>query len=638
MQRIVLIPHFKETLMGMFDYKNYTSVQSAELVSVSQKLALYSGTERYFGLPGTFLLNTLGTLTDSWLLPNKVNLGIPDGWREVSANELGLPASSVDHSGYFTIPSPLLGDRFMNGSGPQARILVQENDGVITKIALSWAGTNDLLDAVDYLYLNNDAFVPAMNPLLVAIKDFALEQGLSSEDVLITGYSLGGGMTNVMAKYRETLADGFFVDSDYIAHASPFIYDNAQVIFNFGFKNDAVFRILGDATSFEDAIAQMNPFFINPNTSFESTTNNLILFTGAYGSPLWKQNGISMSIANLVQGWSAHIGGNLTDAVDRITASEYYALTNQNSRVIVDHLDGLRRLYTWVKDKTGDGKAAFILGNEHNNLLKSGKTGDYIDAGSGNDHIKAGEGADRINGGDGIDKVTLQGKISDYDSYRLSDGTLFMQSKDNHGIKQLESVEKLSFDNEIFTGLRPYDVTEEGLVSNRYLLKWRNQTYQYKSHTEGTDGNDELEGTAVFGRGGDDILIAHSRIGSLLHGGEGNDTLIGGKGSDKLYGAEGNDLLYGGGGYDQMFGGVGDDIFFFDANSGRATIKDFNQFIGDNDLLFFTSDLFANKSEVLQSTREYSDSVVIYKENFAVYIENTALQDIENSINIVLLG
>lgn len=625
--------------MGMFDYKKYSSQASAQLISTSQKLAIYSNAAAFFGLPGDKLLNGMGKLFSNWY-PNKVDISIPKGWREINPSELKLSNSSLDKYGYYTISSPATGDRPINGAGPQAKILGEFKNGKLVKLAVSWAGTNDLLDFADYFKLNNGSIAPHMEPLLNKVKEFAIEQGLKSEDILITGYSLGGGMTNVMAKYREVLSDGFFKDSDYVAHASPLIYDNADVIFNFGFKNDAVFRILGDASSFKDAVEQMNPGLVNPDISYSSATNNLILFTGAYSSPLWKQNGISMSILNTLQGWSAHRGGAVTDAVDRIIKSPFYDLTNKDSRVIVDHLNGLKRLYTWVEDKSGDKKAVFIIGNDRNNLLKSGKTGDYIDAGGGKDKIKPGEGADVIHGGSGVDKVILQGKSTEYDVYRMKDGTLFMQATYNNGLKQLHSIEKITFDGESFTGIRPYDVTSSGLKSNRYLIKSRNVDVKYKSHTEGTEGEDQLSGKVVFGLDGDDTLTAHETMNSLLHGGKGDDVLVGGRAADKLYGAEGNDLLYAGAGSDLLYGGVGHDIFYFDkTTTGTKHIKDFNQFIGDKDTLLFSEELFATKEEVLKAAKEFAGSVTIakYKE-MSVIIDNASLKDIENSIQIGFLG
>lgn len=625
--------------MGMFDYKKYDSQTSAQLVSVSQKLAVYTNAATYKGLPGDKLLNAIGNAFSNWY-PNKVDISVPKGWKEFSAKDLNMPASSQDKYGYFTIESPVSGNRPVDGSGPQAKVFGEYKNGKLVKISLSWAGTNDNLDMQDYFKLNEGAIAKHMTPLLDKIKEFALSQGLKGEDVLVTGYSLGGGMTNVMAKYREELSDGFFKNSDYIGHASPLIYDNPEVVYNFGFQNDSVFRILGDSATFEQASALWKPGNVNPNLSFDSATNNLILFTNAYAGPLWNSEGSSMSIFNKQKGWAAHRGGVVTDTVDRITASPYYDLTQKNSRVIVDHLNGFRRLFTWVEDKTGEKKAVFIIGSERNNLLKSGKTGDYIDAGGGKDKIKPGEGSDIIYGGSGVDKVILEGQSSDYDAYRLKNGTVFMQPKMNNGLKQLDSIEKITFDGESFTGIRPYDVTESGLKSNRYLIKSRNVDLKYKAHTEGTEGEDQLEGRVVFGLGGDDVLIANATQNSLLHGGYGDDILIGGRASDKLYGAEGNDLLYGGAGNDQLYGGIGNDIFYFDKDStGVKHVKDFNQFIGDNDTLLFNKDLFASKADVLKSAREYSGNVTISKyKGPTIIIEDASLKDIENSIQIGFLA
>lgn len=625
--------------MGMFDYKKYDSQTSAQLVSVSQKLAVYTNAATYKGLPGDKLLNAIGNAFSNWY-PNKVDISVPKGWKEFSAKDLNMPASSQDKYGYFTIESPVSGNRPVNGSGPQAKVFGEYKNGKLVKISLSWAGTNDKLDMQDYFKLNEGTIAKHMTPLLDKIKEFAVAQGLKGEDVLVTGYSLGGGMTNVMAKYREELSGGFFKNSDYIGHASPLIYDNPEVVYNFGFQNDSVFRILGDSATFEQASALWKPGNVNPNLSFASATNNLILFTGAYAGPLWNQEGSSMSIFNKQKGWAAHRGGVVSDAVDRITASPYYDLTQKNSRVIVDHLNGFRRLFTWVEDKTGEKKAVFIIGSERNNLLKSGNTGDYIDAGGGKDKIKPGEGSDIIYGGSGVDKVILEGQSSDYDAYRLKNGTVFMQPKMNNGLKQLDSIEKITFDGESFTGIRPYDVTESGLKSNRYLIKSRNVDLKYKTHTEGTEGEDQLEGRVVFGLGGDDVLIANATQNSLLHGGRGDDILVGGRANDKLYGAEGNDLLYGGAGNDQLYGGIGSDIFYFDKDStGVKHVKDFNQFIGDNDTLLFNKDLFASKADVLKSAREYSGNVTISKyKGMTIIIEDASLKDIENSIQIGFLA
>ncbi|QGQ71536.1 hypothetical protein [Halomonas sp. PA16-9] len=61
------------------------------------------------------------------------------------------------------------------------------------------------MDIVDYLQLNAGTIAPNLEPLLVALKNYSQANGLEAEDTLITGYSLGGGMVNIMARFREEL-------------------------------------------------------------------------------------------------------------------------------------------------------------------------------------------------------------------------------------------------------------------------------------------------------------------------------------------------------------------------------------------------------------------------------------------------
>ncbi len=80
----------------------------------------------------------------------------------------------------------------------------------------------------------------------------------------------------------------------------------------------------------------------------------------------------------------------------------------------------------------------------------------------------------------------------------------------------------------------------------------------------GTSGADRLTGTnlddLLEGLGGNDVLRGLRGDDKLLGGG-GNDTLSGGDGDDKLVGSSGNDKLDGGKGFDILLGGTGDDIF-----------------------------------------------------------------------------
>ena len=230
----------------------------------------------------------------------------------------------------------------------------------------------------------------------------------------------------------------------------------------------------------------------------------------------------------------------------------------------------------------------------------------------------------------------MDGSQSDWDVYRLSDGTLFFNAHDGSGLKQVENVEQIAFANEWLSWTRPYAVTASGLDDNRFLIPWWNHDVAYKAATEGSNAADTLSGKVLFGKDGNDVLTAASSA-SLLHGGEGNDILKGNNGSDALYGAEGRDVLYASAGYDKLYGGVGDDLFVFNSASANNThIMDFNCAGGDADALGFAQSLFANSSALVAACHQSGANVVIQNGAFMATIHDALLQDVLSSSTILL--
>ncbi|MDO5687189.1 MAG: calcium-binding protein [Neisseria sp.] len=615
--------------MGMFDYKEYSGTQAADLLSLSKQLAVHGTISGVMGLPMETLVQSFADAALSGgFYPNPVDVRLPESWREITPTQLNLPADTLDSYGYYPIASPITG---MMDAGPQAKILGNYDEGgKLTQISVVFAGTNSLIDVLDYLQMNENTIAPNMDPLLTVVKDFALANGLSGQDVLVTGYSLGGGMTNIMAKNRESLADGFFNDALYIGHAAPYIYENGEVILNMGYENDAVYRIVGNESNLWDALKAAKPGLVNPDANFDSSIDNIVLFNDIYASPIW--NISPFSIANFPVSWQGHVGGILTDAIDRIADSAFYEYTARDSTVIVSNLSALSRNITWVEDKQAQtsnhfGTPAFMIGTQYNDLIKGGSNGDYIDGGAGDDTIKTGSGADRIEGGTGTDTLILDGNRHDWDVYRSADGTLFFNPHDGSGLKQASGIEQVAFTHDLLSLTRQYTVGENGLGDERHtLFTWLNQDIAYRPATFGSAGDDNLSGAVVFADDGNDVLHALSS-GSLLHGGEGHDILRGGTGNDSLYGAEGNDLLIAGGGHDTLYGGVGHDRFLFDGTAGQAVIKDFNAYAGDKDLLMFT-DVFADADALAAATHQNGKNVVIDYGQTSIVVENTAMDDL----------
>ena len=280
------------------------------------------------------------------------------------------------------------------------------------------------------------------------------------------------------------------------------------------------------------------------------------------------------------------------------------------------------------------GSAAFIIGSQYDDLLQGGLSGDYLYGGAGNDMIKTGAGADRIDGGAGTDELRLDGSQSDWDVYRLSDGTLFFNAHDGSGLKHVENVEHISFSSELLSWTRPYDVTANGLEDNRFLISWWNHDVAYQSATEGTNAADTLSGKVVFGKDGNDVLTAVS-AGSLLHGGEGNDILKGSSGCDTLYGAEGRDALYASAGYDQLYGGLGNDIFVLNKAANNTHVMDFNHAGGEQDTLAFTKDLFTSTNALSAATCQRGSDVVIAQGTCNITIHDAIMQEVLSSAIIL---
>lgn len=611
----------------LFNYRNYSKKESISLVITAKRIAMYDNLYMMFGVipAAKIITDVLQPLSSSlrWM-PGKMNVSIPPGWRELKPTELNLPDSAVDSLGYYKVTSPVTG-KIISSMGLQSRILGKfDNQNKIQNIALSWTGTNDLLDIPDYTQLNNGNITPHLEPLLNAVKSLAAKNNLSAEDIIITGNSLGGGLVNINAKARDTLAGGFFKNSNYIAFASPYIHDDGSVL-NIGFENDAVFRIAGDADSFLAAIAGTKPFVVNPDRHYKSTLNNIISFDDPHSLNLiGGGNYLAKSLLNIPVGWTPHVINMITDSWERIAASEFYPLMNKDSVIIVDNLSRLMRNIKWVGDIYPDtghyGKPAFILGNQYSNMLKGNNAGDYISAGPGNDKIKPGYGADVINGGTGTDTLLLHGYAKDWDCYKSGE-FVFFRPKDGSGMKKVKDVEKAEFSSE---DNKTYFINNT--PGNKPALSVKPQGHiRYKKSVTGTDDADDLTGSAVFSPGGNNTLHA-LKIGSLLVSGQGNDVLIGNDGNDELYSGGENDFLYGGKGNDILFGGTGDDIFHFDKNSsGKTDIMDLNKYARDHDIILFTSDIFKDVNDVLSHGRNSGGNVVITHSDNVITIHDYTL-------------
>ncbi len=574
--------------MGLYDYKDYSDSEAVERLALAKGLAISAS------VPSTAEGST------------EPGSALPAGWRNVSATELGLDPAMVDSQGFIKFMSPLTG---WAETGPQLKVLAQTDEsGQITGLAVCFAGTNSMLDVLDYLQMNADALVPSMVPVLEAVRALALANGLDGQDVTITGYSLGGGMTNILSRHADTVVDGFFADSDYYGFASPVIHESDRIL-NVGFENDVVHRATGDSHSFWQAVAQADPSLSNPDRDFSTSTDNFVLFDDTYAAAE-----ITLGVDSLLNplAWLAHIEGASGDAIERAGASRFYHLMDQDSTVVVSGLGGDLREHVWVRDEaapTSDhfGAAAFVIGSEAGDRLADGSANDWLEGLGGDDTIRVSSGLNVVDGGAGQDMLRLTGAPTDYTVYKLSDGSLAFASAS--GLTLASNIEDVEFAEGLpgLEAIRDYAIGSSGLEDSFWLL-WGRKDLAFQSAVQGTDGADTLTGRAIFGHGGTDNITGTSNA-DLLHGGAGADRMRGGAGADRLYGGDDADRLVADSNGDRMNGGHGDDVFVFDTGI-RATVhvEDFNAAAGDADLLYF---LNGAAEAALASAYQRGDDTVI---------------------------
>ncbi|MEH7829793.1 calcium-binding protein [Gemmobacter denitrificans] len=617
----------------MFEYQDYSAAESAALTLLSHDLATYSQLGPFVGVPIRDLINTVGSVLPPGTLPSTLTSSLPSGWREVAPVELGLTNAALDRDGFYTIPSPLTGTTW---TGPQLKILAETDaNGAVTRLSLAFTGTNSPVDVLDYLQLNDGTISAEMEPLLSAVAALAASYGLTGEDVIVTGYSLGGAMTNVMARFADSLAGGFFADSVYIGHDGPLMYEDNDRVLNVGYENDVVHRAAGDWASFLEAALPTLPFLTGQDYNLVSSTDNIILFDDIYASSLFPFG--PFSILNVIGGWGAHVGGVFTDALDRIAGSEFYDLTDRDSVVVVSNLSALSRGTTWVEDKATlasnhVGAPAFVIGSDFDDLLSGNRGNDYLEGRTGNDTFRTGQGFDVIAGGTGQDMLHLSGSNNDWRVMKLNDGNLAFWSA-AHGLKIASGIEKVQFQNTGLLGAftRDYSVQGDRLEDETpSLFQWFDQDLGFSAATQGGAGNDVISGAFAFGQAGND-MVSGGAGADLLHGGRGIDTLSGGGGNDTLYGAEHADVLKGGGGNDRLNGGHGNDTFVFAAGqTGLAVIEDFNHAANERDLLRLEG-LFSSAAQVLAAAVQIGADVRIDAGPLDILLRDTRLSSIDAS-------
>ncbi|TPG76220.1 polyurethane esterase [Pseudomonas arsenicoxydans] len=543
--------------MGVYDYKNFSTADSKVLFTDAMAITLYAyhNLDNGFatgyqhngfglGLPATLVTALLGGTDSQGVIP-----GIPwnpdsekaaldavhkAGWTPITASQLGYDGKVDVHgtffgekAGYTTAQVEILGKydaqghlteigiAFRGTSGPRETLIGDSIGDVI----------NDLLAALGPKDYAKNYVGEAFGNLLGNVVAFAQANGLSGQNVLVSGHSLGGLAVNSLADLSTDKWGGFFKDSNYIAYASP-TQSATDKVLNVGYENDPVFRAL-DGSSFNLSSVGVH------DAPKESATDNIVSFNDHFASTAW--NVLPYSILNIPT-WISHLPTAYGDGMNRVIDSKFYDLTSKDSTIIVANLSDPARTNTWVQDlnryaETHKG-STFIIGSDANDLIQGGKGNDYLEGRDGNDTFRDGGGYNILLGGTGNNVLELQQSVKAVEFANDSAGTLYLRDA-NGGISITRDIGSIvSKEPGFLWGLFRDDVTHS--VTANGLAVGSNLT-AYASSVKGGGGADTLKAQAT---------------GDWLFGLDGNDHLIGGKGNDVFVGGAGNDVMESGGGVD----------------------------------------------------------------------------------------
>lgn len=557
--------------MAIFDIKGYSSKESAELVNQSLAIINYSFRGLSEGLAEGYYkygMTTTGIVPMVWtgLFGSKTAQGVmswsglkgaeersyqnvvDSGWQRISTSEL-------NYQGKEDKWNAIVGEHPLFRSAQADVLGFRDEQGQLSKITIAFRGitgerenlvTDTLMDVVN-LYNSivkpqPDYLPKAFGDLLQTVAEFAQANGLSGEDIIFTGHSLGGSLVSNMAMLSEAEWDGFYKDSVYISSASSRIDGNAMNVLHYGLENEPVYRVTDSGK-----IMFFDSLFVH-DQEYPNSTDNIVGFNDLYAGKAGLLNWLPYSIANPVS-WVTHMPFTYSDVVKSITRSQFYDLTEQDSVIVVSSLSDVTRGNTWVEDiqsatSSHYGKSAFILGSDHDDLLRGGSGNDRLEGFAGDDRFQLGQGHNIVAGGDGNDVLELTHPLSEYSISRDSEGTLYLYHAQQGTLNTLYDVEYLTDNTDNGT---TYQINESGLqrVDDPSIV------YDYATTATGSADNDQLQLTEngwIFGGDGNDTLTG-SDEGLLFFAGKGDDTLV----------------------------SLADDLFVFNDGDGADVIHGFDQ-------------------------------------------------------------
>ncbi|MCX4029731.1 hypothetical protein H0A36_18770 [Endozoicomonas sp. SM1973] len=393
---------------------------------------------------------------------------------------------------------------------------------------------------------------------------------------------------------------------------------------------------------FGELILEYNPFKVIPNIDLGAGNNTLDL----------SQLAASHIDAQLIYGSSIYVYDDSQDQPQEIRINNIANIIGTAGNDKLTGYNGGNKLLGGAGDDIIDGK-------EGANTLVGGKGNDQIYSGSDQDKIiyRKGDGRDTINGNT-VNDVLLLKDISLYDlHFSLTDKNTLLISFKGQPNDQIEIVRwQASYHFNL--------VAQDGIIDKRSIDQlipalasinpndWANGSASLNHSQQTQLANSwtvtaaELKGddnqlSVLIGRQGDDQLTA-GLAGSIVRGGDGNDTLIDNMGNDLLNGEKGNDIIkFIAAGEDIASGGEGSDTYQVSTSSRGLKIIDNQANSGDDILVLDQVDSFEN----LQLARQGQDLHLLVKSKEGqleltntteVVVKNFYLSDAYQHLSLIL--
>lgn len=166
---------------------------------------------------------------------------------------------------------------------------------------------------------------------------------------------------------------------------------------------------------------------------------------------------------------------------------------------------------------------------------------DYVDGGDGDDTIITGDDADTVFGGAGND--TIYSGIDDDTVYGGDGDDIIIDVQGSDIVDGGAGDDYINVGTDTFSD---YVGDDPALPNGLYPYATDQNTADGQDIVHGGEGNDTIltgdDADIVYGEQGDDIIDA-GIDDDEVYGGSGNDTITGGHGSDIIYGGSGDDII-----------------------------------------------------------------------------------------------